>query len=891
MSKDCEDSGTKTVVTDPPTDAEGGVDRAPDPDEGPQPGSSIDRYLVIDELGRGGMGRVLRVYDPRLQREIALKLLRPNALDAESETRLVREARAMAQLNHPNVVAVYDVEVGKRNGVVLAMELVPGGDLRRWLRAEPRPWREVIARFVAAGRGLSAAHHVGLLHRDFKPSNVLLGNADRVQVTDFGLARLAGSSMSSEGYSGSPEDIVASWAADVTQAGTVVGTPGYMSPEQHEGGELSAATDQFSLCIAIWEGLCGERPYRETGEQLCEAKRRGPPPWPNGTGVPRHVADAVRRGLAPDHRERWPSIDALLTELQRDPGRRRRHVLGVAVVVAVGGGIWGAQRWERSERGSACEQKGAAIVEAWNPDVAAEIEVLVTGTDVSYAQDSWERARPRLDAWVEAWRDASVLVCRRATVEQNLVDTAATAAERCLTEQRRSLAGLLRQLETPDRTTVTRFATAVAALPDPRRCYDERWLANRAPIPQDEALAEQVDAVHLELTEVASLAAAAEHDRALALAQELQARSESIDWLPLRAAVAYQLGMIHARRAEPKDARVWFERAFFEATESGYDELALRASTSLIRTVGYTLALPDEADRWRQQSEALSRRLQVTDSLLGASTRTAVGLLLSTSGQWALALAQYTAALEVWESSVGPTHPRIASVLSNMGAVHSARGDHELSLSAFNRALVIRQEIYGEAHPITADAWSNIGAAAYVAGALEHALEAHLQALAIRKQSLRPGHPDLGATLNNIANLRSDEGNHEEAVRLYESALKIKRDAMGPTHPEVGLALSNLATAHAHADALDKAVPLFDQALAVLEGAQIAPETLAITRNAAAKAMWDAGQQERGVQLARQARDAYAALTHDTATKQRAAIDHWLETHHAPGQEIELPSG
>ncbi len=215
-------------------------------------GQEIGRYLVIDELGHGGMGQVLRAYDPKLQREVALKILQVARMSELAQQRLVREARAMARLSHPNVVAVYDVEEDTEHGVVIAMEYVEGITLRRWLKRGPT-WSEIVAHFIEAGRGLAAAHAVGLMHRDFKPSNVLVGSDGRVRVTDFGLARMTGATedpRASPHVVGSRES-TDSLSIELTEVGAVMGTPRFMSPEHHDDETLDATTDQYSFCVAL----------------------------------------------------------------------------------------------------------------------------------------------------------------------------------------------------------------------------------------------------------------------------------------------------------------------------------------------------------------------------------------------------------------------------------------------------------------------------------------------------------------------------------------------------------------------------------------------------------------------------------------------------------------
>ena len=254
-----------------------------------RPAAKLGRYAILDEIGRGGMGVVYAAYDPDLQREIAVKQVLAHGHD-----RLELEARALARLQHPNVVAVHDVgRAGDQ--VYIAMELVDGESLSQWAKAHDT--LDVLRVLAAAGKGLSHAHHAGILHRDFKPANVLVDRTGRARVVDFGLA---------------------ADAAAAAREATVMGTPGYMAPEIEEGKPASVASDVFAYCRAL--------------ERLVVA-RSDTPAW---------LAPIVARGLADAPGERWPDLDALLQALdaelgidpRQDPRTGREHRRRVYVLVA-----------------------------------------------------------------------------------------------------------------------------------------------------------------------------------------------------------------------------------------------------------------------------------------------------------------------------------------------------------------------------------------------------------------------------------------------------------------------------------------------------------------------------------------------------------------------------
>ena len=304
-------------------------------------GTVVGRYVIVGLEGRGGMGVVYKAFDPELDRTIALKVVGLAGLGRgaeEARLRLAREARTLAQLSHPNVVAVHDVGTFEGD-VFLAMEFVHGRTLRAWLRErEPGP-REVLAVFLAAGAGLAAAHRVGIVHRDFKPDNVMVGDDGRVRVLDFGLARSA-VAPARDDTAASPALVAGS---ALTREGAIVGTPGYMAPEQDRGGEVDARSDQFSFCAALFEALYGRLPfdgatYAEMSENRLAGEIASPPAL---RGVSARVRRALLDGLRVDPDERHRDMDALLAELdQRPRATRRRIAAALLAVAAAASGGW-----------------------------------------------------------------------------------------------------------------------------------------------------------------------------------------------------------------------------------------------------------------------------------------------------------------------------------------------------------------------------------------------------------------------------------------------------------------------------------------------------------------------------------------------------------------------
>ncbi len=293
-------------------------------------GTLVDRYVVLEEIGAGGMGVVYAAYDPELDRKIAIKLLQHGVI-TNDKAWLLREAQALARLSHPNVIAVHDVGSLPDDRVFVAMELVEGVTLRTWLERAPRRWREVLPVLRSAGAGLAAAHRAGLVHRDFKPDNVLVGEDGRVRVLDFGLARPRRDTDPPMPRD-SDRTIEASSPlhATLTEAGAILGTPAYMAPELYSSTGADARSDQFAFGVALFEALYRMRPF-DRGDTGSEPKQ------PPDVGVPPRIRATVLRAIAADPAARFATMDALLAELALDPAaRRRRAIAAVAGIIALG---------------------------------------------------------------------------------------------------------------------------------------------------------------------------------------------------------------------------------------------------------------------------------------------------------------------------------------------------------------------------------------------------------------------------------------------------------------------------------------------------------------------------------------------------------------------------
>jgi tetratricopeptide (TPR) repeat protein len=377
----------------------------------------LGRYELLGPIADGGMGSVYAAYDPELDRRVALKVVHPcRHRDEYAHERVRREARALARLDHPNVVDVHDV-VGSAGETVIVMELVAGRTLASWSAESARSWREVLAAYVQAAEGLAAAHSLNIVHRDFKPTNAIIGPDGRVRVLDFGLARLV------TGDAGDAPPTTASapmpgpaHATELTHSGMVLGTLAYAAPEQLAGAEITPACDQFSFCVALHTALEGVPPFTgDAIDQRIASIRAGRPFLArDNRRIPAWLRAAVRRGLEADPAARHASMDALLAELRRPRGwtRWRWPALASALVLTTALVTHALQPWTTRKPGLACDGGAAELARVWEPGRRAAITARLAGIAAPYAREATARVVSELDERLRGWSAAHRTTCR-----------------------------------------------------------------------------------------------------------------------------------------------------------------------------------------------------------------------------------------------------------------------------------------------------------------------------------------------------------------------------------------------------------------------------------------------------------------------------------------------
>jgi eukaryotic-like serine/threonine-protein kinase len=769
-------------------------------------GTVVGRYMVLRELGAGGMGVVYAAYDPELDRKVALKLVLPGRGDVEGRTRLLREAQALAKLSHRNVVAIHDV--GTAGGQVwMAMELVRGQTLRAWLRT-PRPWREVLAVLLEAGRGLAAAHAAGLLHRDFKPDNVMVGARGSVRVMDFGLARARTGVPTAEESTIEAVPLVDTLALPVTEAGTLLGTPVYMAPEQLLGHEPTAAVDQYALCVTLWEALYGERPFAApTLDELIEAVVAGKLREPvHGRSVPGWLRRVCERGLATKPEQRCELMETLLDALGRGQARARVRmgVAAVGVLALCGLGAEGWRRWELAQRVAACERSGAEVATAWNDGRREELRAALVATGVSYAATTAEKVMPWLDDYAQAWSEAREEACLDAEVRGRWDAALLERSLWCLDERREQLASLVDELTAADATTVQKAVGAAVGLASVEPCRDEQVL-ERLGLPS----LDQRDAIRearADATRAATLERTGKYAAGLDVARGALARAEMLAWPPLVAAARSHQGSLLAKTGDYAGAETALEDAYFESLGVA-PEVSTSAALKLVYVVGVNLARPLDGRRWHRLAEAAAASARDRDRPERTSSRATLATLHLVGGDYHAARRLYEEELAQSIDELGPEHPSLAATFNNLAVARKSMGAYDEAKVLYIRAIAIRSAALGPGHPEVAMSVHNLADLHAILGDYAEAKRLNEEALAIREQALGPGHPDVAQTLDNLASVHATLGNYADARALVERGLAIHERVLGPDHPNVATSLSILASidlltgAHAEAKA------------------------------------------------------------------------------------------
>ncbi|HEY2515637.1 MAG TPA: serine/threonine-protein kinase [Polyangiaceae bacterium] len=889
------------------------------------PGSQIGRYVVLRQLGFGGMGAVYAAYDTELDRRVALKFLRHRTIQANAEAwraRMMREAKAMARLSHPNVVTIYDVGVADDGRIFLAIEVVDGGTLQEWLDAAPRTWREIVRVLCEAGEGLAAAHAVGMIHRDFKLANVLFGKDGRPRVTDFGLARTTEEASSEEepirafaasGGDGSGPKFVPPSANSsgslprLTLTGSLMGTPGYMAPEQYTSvTEIDARTDVFGFSATLYRALYGEPPFRggsveEIADATLEGTVRDPP---KGSAVPAWVRKILLWGLAPKRDDRPASMAELLGALRADPRRRRQRWLATGAVVAAVLAAGLSVRAVQERRARECRAMAERVGDVWNEPRKEAIAAAFRASGVGYAEDTWRRVEKRLDAYASAWSQATQGACAATRMRGEQSEPMLDLRASCLDERLDDLRALSDVLATADAKTVQRAVQAASALESIEPCANVDRLSAAGRLPSDPAARARIRGIQADVASARELLATGKETPARARLEALRDPVEAANYGPARLAwtmvsardaqwrdmtdavgwwqrvialaetnhldrekaeAEIRLGRVFNELGRHEDAHVWFGLGSATLARLGGDP-----SLSLLRDVYEGWAYRDEAkyaDAVRVLEPAIARAVaaHVGVPVPLADAQSFLGMsLVFEPARFDDAIDHARAAVVLVEDALGAQHVDVAAMLSNLAVVEMEAGRLEEALATASRCVetfegaVQRGEV-SELAPNFGNALLNRGEAL-----LRMRRAAEAIASVMRARGIYEAHGKEDSILEAdlvLARAWTEQGHLVEAAHFGAEARTLA-DKDKETTPdllvELLIAEARLALAQGKGES---ALPRAEKALALAATGVSYPYDQANARLVLAQALVKAGgEPARASRLAKEAQAGFAAL-------------------------------
>ena len=804
----------------------------------------VGRYVVLRELGAGAMGMVVVAYDPELDRQIAIKLIHPKVAGSrEAHARMLREAKGLARLSHPNVVQVYDA--GTLAGrVFIAMELVDGEPLSRWGEVREREVAEVLAVYLGAGLGLAAAHDAGLVHRDFKPDNVLVDRGGRARVLDFGLVRALGEAEPrAEGsigmeptveveltgldllIAGGPREESSGGLAqthatklqpraressgafgshnsselelELTHGGQLMGTPAYMSPEQWRGAKTDARSDQFSFCVTLWEALYGQRPFAgRTIQALARAVCAGDISEPESpTRLPRRVRAALERGLQVDPARRFATMHELILELGREDWSRRSLPLAALALGAFGLLAWGSPRGGvEVEAPPSCAAAGAGIDAIWTParseQIRARFTAIGSSNELILAQIG-----SGLDDYTRRWRGAAEDNCAATKIREQQSMELLELRARCLDTKLDALDALLEVFAEADAAIVDEALFAVESLPSVLGCEAQRVRSSTAALPDDPQEAMQVGEARRELARARAYLDTGHFGDAGARLDALAGSVAALDYAPLAAEFAVEQGRLHARLDRYELAGETLRAGYLGATRLRDDELALRAALWLAELEGARRQRPEFGALWAELAHVLLDRDPVGSPDIAAGLADTVSWNAYLAGDLELAREEAQRGLSGLDEAglEAPSH-RLALLLDR-GAAEYGAGALAEAQASFSAALELAEATFGRDNAKATGALNNLAVVYSAAGEFEQARELLRESVQTRERALGPDNATVGVGLSNLADVELELGEGAAALASAARAHTILMATVGPDQYATVIARQRLGLA------------------------------------------------------------------------------------------------
>jgi eukaryotic-like serine/threonine-protein kinase len=869
----------------------------------------VDRYVIEERIGAGGMGIVYAAHDLELQRPVAIKLVRPRVGDGAGRARLAREARTMASLRHANIATVFDIgTVDER--IFIVMELVDGGTLASWLRDAPRSWREITGVFAQAAAGLAAAHAAGLVHRDFKPENVLVGRDGVVRVTDFGLARLvgeAGSGEVAERPTG-PEPIAASAA--------VSGTPGYIAPEILQRRAYDARADQYSFCVALQRALSG--PRASSGDGHGDRAAADAPPAAAADRAPRWLRRIVQRGLALDPALRWPSVDAMIGAIERrlQGPRRTAYAAAVLGLAALATSLVIA-RGARAPAGPVCRGAQDLLAGVWDDARKQTVQAALSVVGKSYATAAFTEAVRAFDRYAGEWVAMRTDACEATHVRGEQSQEVLDLRMECLDLWRKELDADVALLGAADAAVALRVPQIVAGLSNLRQCADISGLRAPVSVPGDPGVRARVHVLRGQLAKVRALQFAAKARDGLAIAVPVAAEARQLRYRPLEAEALYQLGLMQRLSGDLAAAHASLADAI-NAARAGRDARSEVLIAAALATLSASMAKLDDGQAWiarglaaveametrdpaveatlltssaevsliqgkgeaaldyDRRALALRERIEPADSVTLAAMHVNLGRELDEVSRYPEALDELRRGLKIFEAQLGLQHPKIAWAAFQIAEVLGELGDHEQAVAGYRRSIAIYEATLGPESAELSLPLSNLAQSLKELGQYDEALACLARSIAVTCKAKGADHPHVGFAIMSIAEVLLASGRPGDAEPEAQRALAQFQRTVPAGHHSISRAMTVLGRVELELRQPVRALGLLEPALAMVS---VRPDERPEVQLLLARALWDSARDRpRARALAEQARLGYLGLGHGHE-KAVAEAETWLARH------------
>lgn len=801
-------------------------------------GTRRGRYILLEPIGWGGMGVVYAAFDPELNRKVALKLLRleftEGTLANELKSRLLREAQAMARFSHPHVVRIYDVgSVDDR--IFIAMEFIEGLNLRQWLNHNTSTTHQILSFFVQAGEGLAAAHEEDLVHRDFKPDNILIGKNGSVSITDFGLVQ-SNVIQEAGGISSLMDRESQAIQKDkpqfLTRAGSLIGTLPYMAPEQLRSQTVDARSDQFSFCVALYESLCGERPFpgKDTQTLLAQIKT-GPKTPETSKEIAPWLWSMLQRGLAPHPDDRYPSMNALLEELHHavtPPATLKSQPLLVAGLGMLMGLFVLVLLYAIQPQKPNCQDGTTKLSNVWNEEKQQSMQKAFLKIQRQYAPVVWRDTKAVLDRYSRQWVETYTKTCQATHVLGEQSERLLDLRMMCLTRRLQDFKALVDVLGNANERVLLRASGATLGLDSLQECRRTQKTIDTSPppsSPKDRDLLKQVEG---KLSRVNALRLSGLFRQSEQLAKTLDEPVQRLQYLPLTARVSYVVGKTWMEMGRWKAAVASMRKASVAAIQSEDDRTTALSWIGLMQSHIFQSQFR-EANEYKYLIKPLLSRIKNSQKLR-LSYQILLGYWYDQKGSYKKAISTYQHAIQLLDQTIAQKSNKsyeldglnvIASKLyNNAGTAASKSGKYKYAHQLFKKSLLFKKKYMAPSHPSVGLTLGNLGQLLREMGQWKQAMVYFKRSYQIKEKGLRSNHPWLAADLSGIASIQHQQKKYKQALQTYKKVFTILEKNFPSTHVFVGLIHNNVGNVYLDMKLWGLAVNHYNKALKVFQKGQ-----------------------------------------------------------------------